>query len=207
MSPPRWSEMNLDSETTLGFALSGGFFATLEDLYRQMDKAYAAAAAAYGFNCTGCIENCCMTRFYHHTHLEYFYLLAGFRMLPGTMKVSIRERVDEYDREMTAYHEADSPFRRMCPLNENGSCLLYVQRPMICRLHGIPHEFIIPGKGRVQGDGCHEFDRRCGGVEGVPLGRTPFYRQLADLEQCFREKTGITGKFKRTVAQMLVSAP
>jgi hypothetical protein len=77
---------------------------------------------------------------------------------------------------------------------------------MICRLHGIPHAFIHPIQGKVFGPGCHEFDRLCGKAGGRPLDRTPFYREMARLEQRFRKMSGVTEKFKQTVAEMLAEA-
>ena len=58
------------------------FIERLKTLYADMDAAYQAAADHYGFHCDGCLDNCCLTRFYHHTHLEYLILRQGFLSLP-----------------------------------------------------------------------------------------------------------------------------
>jgi hypothetical protein len=49
--------------------------------YADMDRAYAEVADRYGFHCNGCADSCCLTRFYHHTLLEYLYLAEWVRGL------------------------------------------------------------------------------------------------------------------------------
>ena len=49
----------------------------LIEIYAAMDHAYSVIADQLGFVCSGCEENCCRSRFYHYTYLEYFYLLEG----------------------------------------------------------------------------------------------------------------------------------
>ena len=51
------------------------------DLFAGMDAAYDAVAQHHGFHCDGCEENCCRTRFYHHTLTEAAYLFEGYRVL------------------------------------------------------------------------------------------------------------------------------
>jgi hypothetical protein len=94
--------------------------------------------------------------------------------------------------------------RIMCALNEQGRCLLYACRPMICRLHGIPHELRPPGKQPVFAPGCAEFDRLCGDKKYRTLDRTMFYIALAGLEQRFKEAFGFSGKFKKTVSEFFL---
>ncbi|MGM0452296.1 MAG: hypothetical protein ACQERN_03920 [Thermodesulfobacteriota bacterium] len=184
---------------------SAGFFDQLRALYADMDRAYDAATAAYGFSCAGCTDNCCRTRFAHHTHVEYLYLLAGFDALAQQTRTGIRKRAAEYAREMEAADATGQTLRLMCPLNEGGLCLLYAHRPMICRLHGVPHEFSPPGRGRVYGAGCVQFESQCGHQPYQRFDRTPFYMKMADLEKRFKESAGISDKIKLTVAQMLLA--
>jgi hypothetical protein len=42
-------------------------------------------------------------------------------------------------------------------------------------------------------------------TEYIRFDRTPFYRQMAALEQELRKETGYTDKIKLTIAQMLVA--
>ncbi len=179
------------------------FLDPLHALYGQMDAAYAKTAASYGFECAGCSENCCLTRFYHHTHIEFAGLMQGFYQLETQAQHRIRQEAAEVNRRVTEAMERRLTPRVMCPVNGDGRCRLYAFRPMICRLHGLPHEFCLPGKHPVYGPGCHEFDRRCADKGYVRFDRTPFYRGLALLEQAFQQQTGLAGKLKKTVAQML----
>ena len=94
--------------------------------------------------------------------------------------------------------------RVMCPLNENSACLIYDYRPMICRLHGIPHELRKPGQKPVYGPGCDLFAERCGKSPYIPFDRTPFYQEMAGLEQVFRQALGRNDKIKMTIAKMLL---
>ena len=47
--------------------IPGPFRQSVIYLFEQMDRAYDAAARNSGFVCNGCRDNCCLTRFYHHT--------------------------------------------------------------------------------------------------------------------------------------------
>ncbi len=180
--------------------------AELKDLYAEMDRGYDQAAAHYGFECTGCTDNCCLTRFYHHTFLEYIYLRKGFAGLERSIRAEAlkraREYLDELDRRES---EGNSrPFRRMCPLNESGWCILYDWRPMICRLHGIAHELAPPGRSnRVYGEGCAQFVEKCGHLPYFPFDRTPFYVRMSELEGRLRKTLAVSGKSKKTIAHML----
>ncbi len=94
--------------------------------------------------------------------------------------------------------------RLMCPLNFEKLCILYPYRPMICRLHGIPHELRKSANNRIYGGGCETFDRRCRAKNYFTFDRTPFYMKMAALENQFKQATGIAGKIRMTIAEMLV---
>jgi hypothetical protein len=76
---------------------------------------------------------------------------------------------------------------------------------MICRLHGIPHELKKSEQKTIYGPGCETFDHRCGRSTYFEFDRTPFYQEFAHLEQEVKQTLGITGKFKMTVAEMIVT--
>lgn len=174
----------------------------LAAIFRKMDEHYDKTAAKYGFVCSGCEDSCCKTRFYHHSLIEYFYFKREFESLNSKDRMMFHSRALEVNSQWKT-RSAPAP-GVMCPLNESGRCRLYTHRPMICRLHGIPHELNHPSKGRTQGPGCHEFVIQCGQKSYIPFDRTPLYRELAELEKTFRQETGLSFKMKMTIAEMMV---
>lgn len=175
----------------------------LAAIFRKMDERYDETADKYGFVCSGCEDSCCQTRFYHHTLIEYFYLESGLESLSSADRMIIHSRALNVNSKWGTV-SAPAP-GVMCPLNEDGRCRLYVHRPMICRLHGIPHELNHPIKGKAKGPGCHEFIIQCGGKSYIPFDRTPLYRELADLEKSFRQETGLSAKMKMTISEILAN--
>lgn len=183
----------------------GPFLERLKTLFAEMDAAYAAAADHYGFHCSGCTDNCCLTRFHHHTLLEYRCLEQGFRQLPPEARERIRVRAEEARKDAAAAERGGALIRVMCPLNEGGLCVLYAFRPMICRLHGIEHELRLPGRPPARGPGCEAFTRMAAGRPYHPFDRTPFYRGMALLEKELKEASGTASKLKLTVAEMILA--
>ncbi len=186
-------------------ALRADFSDRLRRLYAVMDAAYEKAAAAHGFTCTGCEDSCCRTRFHHHTLAEYRFLRDGFERLSASRRGRILRRAEAAQVEAARADAAGVSPRSMCPLNEEGRCGLYANRPMICRLHGIPHALIPPGRPEQRGPGCAEFDRHCGRLPITVLDRTPLYAELARLEAELRQALGVRRRFKHTIAEMLLS--
>ena len=174
-------------------------------LYAEMDRDYDKAAGASGFVCNGCEDNCCRSLFYHHTYLEYIHLHKGMADLPRVRQQDIIERATAYVRSISESRPVKE--QAMCPLNEKGRCILYSVRPMICRLHGIPHEFTPPGQPQLLGTGCKDFYHQCGPQENHRLDRTPHYLKLARLETEFKLQLGLNQKIKLTVAEMLLRKP
>ena len=126
-------------------------------LFAEMDRAYDDVAQRLGFICRGCEDNCCRSLFFHHTLVEFFWLHSGLASLSQEQQDRVRSRA----AEVAAYEAGPPPAgddrRPMCPLNIQGRCSVHAYRPMICRLHGIPHELHGPG-GRIQtGPGCEAF--------------------------------------------------
>ena len=186
-----------------------GNFSELVDqarsLYAEMDRDYDKAAGTSGFVCNGCEDNCCRSLFYHHTYLEYILLHSGMMDLPKARQQEILERATEYVRSVSINRPIEKQV--MCPVNEKGRCILYTVRPMICRLHGIPHEFKPPGHPQRLGPGCKAFYDQCGPLEKHRLDRTPHYMELARLEAAFKRRLGLNQKIKLTVAEMLLRKP
>jgi Fe-S-cluster containining protein len=178
------------------------FMKEFKALTQQMDDAYDQVATANGFVCNGCKESCCETRFYHHTYLEYYLLREGMKNLSESHQKKICRTAAEVCRRA---EKNNASYRIMCPLNLKGMCRLYDFRPMICRMHGIAHEFKRPDGIRHTGVGCRLFEKTCTNSPPVFLDRTPFYRQMAELEKKLRSALGLQTKIKMTIAQMILS--
>jgi len=183
--------------------IPGPYLEHLKDIYADMDRAYTRATVYYGFGCRGCLDSCCRTLFYHHTVLEYLYLIKGWAGLTQEQQLETAGLAVSVCRQMPAALAGHGPVRLMCPLNLDGLCLLYSRRPMICRLHGIPHELHAPGQPVHHGTGCDAFTAQCGAKEYFRFDRTPYYVRMARLEKDLRKSMGISGKLKMTVAQMI----
>jgi Fe-S-cluster containining protein len=175
----------------------------LQGLFDQMDRQYDDIAQAYGFQCAGCENNCCYSRFYHHSVLEYLYLLKGVMTLSVDKQSAVRSRAAETVR---AFQNANEKVRLLCPLNDDERCIIYDFRPMICRLHGLPHELSRPGdhSNKNYGPGCEVFERQFGHMTYRKFDRTPLYKKMALLEKAYRDTSGFSGKIKMTVAEMIL---
>lgn len=182
-----------------------GYLERLQEIFAAMDRAYQTVSDRYHFNCSGCDDSCCLTRFYHHTYLEYFYLRVGYRTLGRENSAEIQNRARRVCDELKTADETGEKVRRMCPINVDGLCSLYEYRPMICRLHGIPHELHKPGLNVVYGPGCNVFSRQCGQEKYDVFDRTPFYYKMTELENKLKQALRITAKTKMTVAEMVVT--
>lgn len=181
------------------------FLNRLEMLYKKMDDRYNELCRHYGFYCTGCEDNCCFTRFYHHTFAEYLYIKKGLESLGPITRKEIREKAVSICRQTTELDKSGLPVHLLCPLNYEGMCVLYAYRPMICRLHGLPHELFVPGRNNKLNPGCDEFEEKCGGKEYIKFDRTPFYAEMAALERELKKALNISERIKMTIAQMLTT--
>lgn len=182
------------------------YFTRIQAIYEQMDGEYAAAANHYGFQCDGCVDNCCMTRFYHHTIIEYRYLMAGVVRLSKAHQQEAFETAEKVVADTRQADKSNHPVRLMCPLNHEQLCRIYPFRPMICRLHGISHQLRRNDGLILRGEGCGQFDEHSRGRSEYVFDRTPFYRKMALLEKDVRQATAFTQKFKMTIAEMLLAS-
>lgn len=181
------------------------FLKRLETIFESMDYKYKEAADYYGFNCTGCEDSCCLTRFYHHTLLEYLHIFEGFKTLDQKLQYEVKNKAEKVCRQTALADENNQPVRLMCPLNCDDLCLLYTFRPMICRLFGIPHELQQPGQKVVRRPGCGVFSELHLAKDYFTFNRTPFFIKMAKMEMDLKKTVGITQKIKMTVAQMLIT--
>lgn len=178
----------------------------IHNLYSSMGKAYDRSASCYGFSCSGCEENCCEERFYHHTLVEFLFLMQGIQRLDDKDKDAIFDRAKEV-AELYRMHDMEGKARRlMCPVNVNGLCSLYEYRLMICRLHGVPYKMRRPDGAETLGSGCHkvEWDMSSKKNEECIFDRTDLYRELSAIEIELRQKLGFNHRLKMTIAEMIV---
>ena len=175
-----------------------------------MEDAYKERAQQAGLSCAGCETNCCTSFFQHHTHVEWTYLWRGLNELPDARRKNFVERAKGYVQETRAALAANTPPAAMCPLNEDGLCVLYSHRLMICRMHGTRNVLTLPDGRRQIFPGCARFSALpCSEDDACPsLDRTPFYGELAALEMEFRQKAGRPlPRVDLTLAEMLVLGP
>jgi len=165
-------------------------------LYVEMDRSYEETARHYGFVCNGCNDNCCRSLFFHHTIVECLYLVDGFRRLPLADRRVILEK---------AAAMSGATLQGTCPLLLDGRCSLYPFRPMICRLHGIPHEIRFPGRPPSHHPGCAAFESCLSTPSDRRLDRTPHYTALAELEKDVRTSLGFHSRIHLTIAQILTT--
>jgi hypothetical protein len=177
-------------------------FCSLIGLYQKMDLAYNQVAARYHFHCNGCKDNCCTSLFFHHTFIEKAFVIQGFSQIEAAIQTQIRHKADDYVKQTFTGQPAHRSLKLMCPLNREGRCVLYFYRPMICRLHGLPHELHPPGRQEIRGPGCDA--GRFDASTYIPFDRTPFYVEMAALEQQFKHWHNKTGRPRQSIAQILI---
>ncbi len=176
----------------------------LFEVYRDIDRAYAASADYYGFSCDGCVDNCCRTVFYHYTLIEYFGLLEGFDRLPEGIKAESLARARSYLEVLKRSRGREESLDLMCPLNFDGLCKVYEHRPLICRIHGFPGVLHHPARGKQQFTGCKPFNETNRKELTHVLDRTPFYSRIVEIERGMRRQMDYMKRFRLTIAEMLV---
>ncbi|BCB97213.1 hypothetical protein JZK55_21350 [Dissulfurispira thermophila] len=180
------------------------YLTRLTDIYKAIDNLYYAAIKHYNFSCEGCEDNCCATKFYHHTNIEELYLSDGLKRLDKDKKKEILVRAEEVVKIHNSFPE---DVRVMCPLNENGLCIMYEHRPMICRIHGVPYQMLTKNMSIEFGTGCHRFinEKLNENIQYFMFNRTVFYVEMAKAEKELRDALNLAGDYKKTTAEMVVS--
>ncbi len=171
-----------------------------------MDKAFDKAASHYGFKCNGCKDNCCQSYFYHHTFVEKDYLLSKAGKLEADIKLSLTKNAGIYLNIISSKTHTTKE-KPLCPLNKDDKCILYKARPMICRLHGIPHHLSIPGREAIKNPGCNAGNPLFNSTDYLAFDRIPFYKEMAGIEKEYKNSISKTEKIKQTIAHMLLDLP
>jgi len=182
----------------------------LAALYEDMEAAYDGVAEQLGHTCDGCPDNCCDSYFLHHTYIEWAYLWHGIETLPADRQAQILERAARYELDSERLLGNGQRPKLMCPLNDNGRCLLYRYRLMVCRTHGVPASMVRPDGKALAFPGCfrcQELVERLDLAESdIPvMARTELLRRLVVLEQEFMGgRRHLAPRVKRTIASMLL---
>lgn len=194
------------------FNITPELAARIGDLYRRMEEAYDVVARQLDFSCRGCPDNCCNSYFLHHTRIEWAWLWEGLRALPPDRLAAVTRRATEYQRRAATELAAGRRPELMCPLNEDGQCMVYEHRLMICRLHGVPSSLSFPN-GRVQRfPGCFRCQQLVAGRGKLPtVERASLLGELAALEREFLADNGLSAmgaaKIKQSIAEMILAGP
>lgn len=182
----------------------------IQELYALMEEEYDKVAAELNFGCSGCPDNCCDSHFLHHTYAEWAYLWRGLMELSPEQREHIEKKAAEHLRECNRAEGMGERPQVMCPLNEDGLCVLYRHRMLVCRTHGVPASMTRPDGQKLEFPGCFRcqeiVDER--GEEGITVPRverTPLLVQLVQIEdELLQHRRHMLPKVKMTIAEMIV---
>ena len=192
--------------------LSDAQLMELEDIYHKLQQEYERVAEALDFSCKGCPDNCCDSYFLHHTYAEWAHLWLGVRELAPERRRALIARARSYLEQCQQDVDAGRRPQIMCPLNEEGLCVLYRNRLLVCRIHGVPATMTRPDGQTLRFPGCFRcqgiVDGRGKGAQVPHVERTGLLKKLALLEnQLLDNKRHLVPKVKKTIAEMLVQGP
>jgi hypothetical protein len=183
----------------------------LEDIYDKLQQEYARVAGVLDFSCSGCPDNCCDSYFLHHTYTEWAHLWRGLRRLDLQRQQALIARAKSYLAECTEEMAAGRRPQVMCPLNEDGLCVVYEHRLLVCRTHGVPATMTRPDGQTLRFPGCFRCQEIVDGLAEQPpphVERTPLLKRLALLEnELLDNKRHLLPRVKITIAEMLVQGP
>jgi len=182
----------------------------LEDIYEKLQQEYARVATTLDFSCSGCPDNCCDSYFLHHTYVEWAHLWRGIKQLAPERRMAIRARAKTYLGQCTKELLAGRRPQVMCPLNEDGLCVVYGHRLLVCRTHGVPATMTRPDGQTLRFPGCFRCQEIVEGLgEQAPhVARTPLLTRLVLLEnELLNNKRHLLPRVKMTIAEMLVQGP
>lgn len=186
--------------------LSAQTVAQLIEIYKDLEVAYDEVAKKLQFGCEGCPDNCCDSYFLHHTYIEWSYLWQGIEELSPEKRQEVFARAHSYVVEVERAMQQNRRPQIMCPLNENGLCMVYKHRLMVCRTHGVPALMVRPDGKKLEFPGCFRCQEKVGNKQDSPfVDRTSMLQQLARLEnELLDNKRHLYPKVKITIAEMVV---
>lgn len=182
-------------------------------IYDELGKLYDETASKIRFSCNGCSDNCCDSYFQHHTYLEWAYLHIGFNELTEEKQLVLIQRSKEYQTQCAEAIEKQERPQVMCPLNEDGLCILYKHRLLVCRTHGVPATFTKPDGQSLYFPGCFRCQKMVKKKymhesQAPMVERTPFLQGLAVLEnELLENRRQDFPRVQKTIADMLVEGP
>jgi len=179
------------------------FLDELTSVYHTLDKQYKEVADFYGLECSQCVDNCCQSPFFVNSLIEHFYLMEGLHKLTEVQKAEIFQKANSYNSAYSKTSRAEINFRRFCPLNKDGKCVLYEFRPMMCRVYGVPGLMRSPRGQVIEFAGCKGFEVLKKEISRR-FDRTEFYKRVAELEGRLRKKLVYYQKYKKTIAQAII---
>lgn len=177
-------------------------------LLAQVDAWFARSMELYPekISCRSGCSACCRSLF-DITLLDAYYLKLGFDALPAEIKETVRKKAverlqlmrgewPEFDHPYLLNYRPEEEWEPLMPeedetpcvlVGEDGRCLVYENRPMTCRLHGIP--LVDSGGELMHDDWCtmNFVDEDPLELEGLNAPFDEMFRQEVAL---FRDFTG-----------------
>jgi Fe-S-cluster containining protein len=157
----------------------------------RSSKTYREAAKKHGVGCKRGCHECCTVGFFDITLLDAIHLRRSLKDVPAAVRervvakaneqLDILEKKKAFSRKdplLKTLPAIDSISRRSakmsCPALENGVCMIYEQRPHICRIFGPT----IRGPRRaVRLEGCGYF------TKDIPEADFPIYDHYDEEKQ------------------------
>ena len=179
-----------------------------KELLAQVDAWFAGSMVLYPdrISCRSGCSACCRSLF-DITLLDAYYLKSGFDALPAGQREAVlnkcRERLHlmrqhwpEFDHPYVLNHRPEQEWDPLMPeedetpcvlVGEDGRCLVYENRPMTCRLHGIP---LIDTGGELMHDDWCTMNFTGGDPLELAGLSAPFDAMFRQEVALFREFTG-----------------
>ncbi len=184
----------------------------LQNIYEKLEQVYEEVAGKLNFSCVDCPDNCCDSYFLHHTYAEWAFLWLGFSRLEFVKQREILQKSENYIEQCGVAKELGERPQVMCPVNEEGLCILYKYRLLVCRTHGVPAGLTRPDGQQLHFPGCFHcqelVQKRYGDVQPPYVERTPLLQKLVWLEdELLDNRRSLMPKVKMTIAEMLVKGP